>query len=96
LRPQGQFFNGLLGLDPKETIDRIFDLYHRGELVLVQSPDKTLLFRTRDITTDEVAAITQQINSRVDAKASRFETFVQVIESGKSPDSVLKAEFGGV
>lgn len=85
-----------LGRDPKETIERIFELYHRGELVLVQSPDKTLLFRTRDITTDEVAAITQQINSRVDAKASRFETFVQVIESGKSPDSVLKAEFGDV
>lgn len=84
-----------LGLDPKETIDRIFDLYHRGELALVQSPDKTLLFRTREVTPNEIESITRQIDSRVDAKAKRFERFVQVIESGSSPDLALRAEFGG-
>lgn len=85
-----------LGLDPKETIERILELYHRGELVLVQSPDKTLFFRTREVTQDELESITQQIDARVDAKAKRFEKFVQVIESGSNPDVVLKAEFGGV
>ena len=26
-----------LGLDPKETVEKLFDLYHRGELALKQA-----------------------------------------------------------
>lgn len=82
-----------LGLDPKETVEQLFDLYHRGELALVRSPDKTLLFRTREVAAEELDGIAEQINARVDGKARRFEEFVQLIESGACPDEVLRSEF---
>jgi hypothetical protein len=83
-----------LGLDPKQTVEQLFDLYHRGELTLVQSPDKTLIFRTREISADELKTIAEEINARVDAKAQKFERFVTLIESGTRPDKALKEEFG--
>lgn len=33
-----------LGLDPADTMEKLFELYDRGDLKLVLSPDKTLLF----------------------------------------------------
>lgn len=83
-----------LGLDAKETVNRLFDLYQKGELALVQSPDKTLIFRTRAITDDELQTIADGINARVDGKLQRFEQFVGLIEAGTCPDEALKAEFG--
>jgi hypothetical protein len=61
---------------------------------LVQSPDKTLIFRTREITAAELESIADGINARVDAKAKRFDMFVGLIESGQKPDDALRAEFG--
>lgn len=84
-----------LGLNAKETVEQLFDLYHRGELALVQSPDKTLIFRTRPITDAELQTITDGINARVDGKMRKFEQFVAMIEAGASPDEALRAEFGG-
>jgi ATP-dependent DNA helicase RecQ len=83
-----------LGLDAKATVDELFDLYHRGELSLVQSPDKTLIFRTRQITEGELETITVEINARVDGKMLRFDQFVELIETSAHPDDVLKVEFG--
>jgi hypothetical protein len=83
-----------LGLDAKQTIDQLFDLYHQGELSLVLSPDKTLIFRTRQVTEAELESITGEINARVDEKMRRFDQFVALIESGADPEAVLRAEFG--
>lgn len=83
-----------LGLDARQTIAELFDLYHRGELALVQSPDKTLIFRTRPISDNELRMIAEEINTRVDGKMRKFERLVELIEAGTCPEEALRAEFG--
>ncbi|MBS0207962.1 MAG: hypothetical protein JSS27_03315 [Planctomycetes bacterium] len=84
-----------LKLNPKETVDELFSLYDHGEIALARSPDKTLMFRTREIAETELQAITDEINTRVDSRLEKFERFVHLIESKARPDDALRAEFAG-
>jgi ATP-dependent DNA helicase RecQ len=83
-----------LGLDTSATIQSLFDLYDRNEIKLVRSPDKTLFYRTRELQESELEQITDEINSRVDAKVDNFDEFVALIEAQADPAAVLEARFG--
>ena len=83
-----------LALDPAETMDQIFDLYDRGELKLIRSPDKTLLFRTRELTDADVESIVEDIAQKVKKRMDGFDALVDLIEGGIDPTSALRSYFG--
>lgn len=84
-----------LGLVPAAAMDEIFDLYDRGELKLVRSPDKTLLFETRELSDDSVLSIVNDIAAKVEKRRADFDSLVELVESGADPTSALRARFGG-
>lgn len=83
-----------LGLDPAETMEQIFDLYDSGQIKLIRAPDKTFVFHTRPILDDELQSITDEINSKVDARMENFDEFVAMIEAGTDPSDALELRFG--
>ncbi len=83
-----------LQLDPAATMESLFDLYHRGEIKLVRSPDKTLLFENRELTNSDVDGIAAEIEDRVNRRLERFDQFVAIVESGGDPTEALRARFG--
>lgn len=83
-----------LGIDLGETIEQMFDLFHRDEIKLVRAPDKTLFFRTRNIRDDELQQISNDIDSRIDGKLESFQEFVELVEAKADPTDALKARFG--
>lgn len=83
-----------LGIDPGETIEQMFELFHRQEIKLVRAPDKTLFFRTRDIRDEELQQISDEIEARIDSKLDRFQEFVDLIEAGADPTEALTSHFG--
>jgi ATP-dependent DNA helicase RecQ len=83
-----------LALDPAETMGKIFDLYDRGELKLIRSPDKTLLFRTRELTDADVESIVEDIAKKVQKRLDGFDALVELIEAGTDPTSALRTYFG--
>ena len=83
-----------LGLDPAATMEQLFELYDRGELKLARSPDKTLLFQTRDLQEDEIQNIVDDIAEKVQNRLNNFNSFVDLIESGVDPSHALKQRFG--
>ena len=83
-----------LGLDPAAAMEEIFDLYDRNEIKFVRSPDKTLLFQTRDLTDEDVQNIISNITEKVEKRLIDFELFVELIETKADPVSVLQKRFG--
>jgi hypothetical protein len=83
-----------LGLDPAETMDKIFDLYDRGEIKLTRSPDKTLLFQTRELRDEQVQSIVDDIAEKVQKRLADFDSFVELIETGVDISHVLQERFG--
>ena len=83
-----------LGIDPGETIERIFDLLHRDQIKLVRAPDKTLFFRTRDISEEELRRISEEIDERIEGKLNSFGEFAELVEAGVDPTDALQARFG--
>ena len=83
-----------LGVDVGETIERMFDLFHREELKLVRAPDKTLFFRTRAIRDDELQQIANDTDARIDGKLKSFEEFVELVEARADPTASLAARLG--
>jgi ATP-dependent DNA helicase RecQ len=83
-----------LGLDPQATMAQLFDLYDRPEIRLTRSPDKTLLFTTREPQDDELQSIADDVTEKVGKRLAGFDTFVELIESGADPTEALKARFG--
>ena len=60
---------------PAATMEQIFDLYDREEIKLVRSPDKTLLFQTRDLREEGVQRIVDDIAEKTTKRLSGFEAF---------------------
>ena len=83
-----------LELDPAETMEKLFALYHDGELKLVRSPDKTLLFEARELLDEAVSKIVDDISEKVEKRLADFETFVSLVESGADPEETLSRRFG--
>lgn len=83
-----------LGLDPSETMDRLFDLYDQGEVKLSRSPDKTLLFEARELQQDDVDMIVEDISRKLEKRMKGFEEFVALVESQGDPTAFLAEHFG--
>ena len=83
-----------LKLDPAETMEKLFALYHDGELKLVRSPDKTLLFEARELLDEAVSKIVDDISEKVEKRLADFETFVSLVEDGADPGETLSRRFG--
>jgi len=83
-----------LGLNPSDTMDQLFSLYDKGEIKLVRSPDKTLLFTTRELRDQEVEDLVKVISEMVDERLRGFDGFVALIEAGTDPSAALDAWFG--
>ena len=83
-----------LGLDPAATMEELFELYDRGELKLARSPDKTLLFQTRDLQENEIQNIVDDISAKVQKRLDDFNSFVELIEAGIGPSHALQERFG--
>ena len=83
-----------LQLDPAETMERLFALYHDGELKLVRSPDKTLLFEAHELLDEAVSKIVDDISEKIKKRLADFETFVSLVEDGADPGETLARRFG--
>jgi ATP-dependent DNA helicase RecQ len=83
-----------LGLDPAATMEEFFALYDAGELKLVRSPDKTLLFETRPLLEEDVRSIVDDIDKKIEKRLDGFDSFVELIEAGVDPSRVLEERFG--
>ncbi|MDE0389113.1 MAG: RecQ family ATP-dependent DNA helicase [Rhodospirillales bacterium] len=83
-----------LELDPAETMEKLFALYHYGELKLVRSPDKTLLFEARELHDEAVSKIVDDISETVKKRLDDFKTFVSLVEAGADPGATLSRRFG--
>ena len=83
-----------LSIDPRETIDRLFSLYDRGEIKLTGSPDKTLFFQTRDLGDDDIQSIADDIGKKVQKRMEGFDEFVALISAGVDPSRKLRERFG--
>lgn len=83
-----------LKLDPAETMEQLFALYHDGELKLARSPDKTLLFEVRELLDEVVSKIVDDISEKVEKRLADFETFVSLVEAGADPEETLSRRFG--
>jgi hypothetical protein len=68
--------------------------YDQGELKLVRSPDKTILFHTRDLTDGDLAKIVEDIAAKVDKRLAGFEAFVELIDAGADPSAAVRDRFG--
>jgi len=82
-----------LSLEPAGAYGDLYDLYSRGEIRLVRSPDNVLLFRAGNLSPEGAQQIASDINAKVDARLERFRTFKSLIESGADPTSALEARF---
>jgi ATP-dependent DNA helicase RecQ len=82
-----------LSADPVATYDHLFNLYSRGEVSLVRSPDNVLLFRQGDLTAAQAEAIAADVNTKIDGRLKRFSAFKELIESGAEPTSALRERF---
>lgn len=83
-----------LQLDPAETMEKLFALYHDGELKLVRSPDKTLLFEAHELLDEAVSKIVDEIDEKIEKRLVDFETFVSLVEAGADPGETLLRRFG--
>ena len=83
-----------LKLGPAETMEKLFALYHDGELKLVRSPDKTLLFETGELLDEIVSKIVNDISEKVEKRLADFEDFVSLVEAGDDPGEALSRRFG--
>lgn len=83
-----------LELDPAETMEKLFALYHDGELKLVRSPDKTLLFEAGELLDEVVSKIVDDISEKVKKRLDDFENFVSLVEAGDDPEEALSRRFG--
>ena len=75
-------------------MERLFQLYDRGELNLLRSPDKTLLFETRDLREEDVQSIVDDNAEKVKKRLTAFDEFVALIEAGTDPSCALEERFG--
>jgi len=83
-----------LKLDPAETMEKLFALYHEGELKLVRNPDKTMLFETHELSDEIVSKIVNDISKKVEKRLENFESFVSIVEAGTDPSEALSRRFG--
>ena len=83
-----------LNLDPADTMDQLFELYDNKELELVRSPDKTFVFRTRDLRDDDVQSIAADTATKVKKRLDGLASLVELIEAGADPTSALAERFG--
>jgi len=82
-----------LTLDPVTAYDHLFDLYDRGEVRLVRSPDNVLLFRSTDLAAARAEVIAADVNAKIDARLKRFSSFKALIEADAEPTSALRERF---
>ncbi len=83
-----------LKLDPAETMDKLFELYDGGELKLVRSPDKTLLFEAGELLDEAVAKIAGDISEKIRRRLADFKDFVSLVEDSTDPEEALSRRFG--
>jgi ATP-dependent DNA helicase RecQ len=83
-----------LSLDPAATMEAIFNLYDRGEIKLTRSPDKTLLFQTRELRDEEVQSIVDDIAAKIHKRLADFDSFVELINTGVDLSRALRDRFG--
>ena len=83
-----------LKLDPAETMEQLFALYHDRELKLVRSPDKTLLFEASELPDEAVSGIVDDISEKVEKRLKDFEAFVSLVEAEADPEEALSRRFG--
>ena len=83
-----------LQLDPAETMEKLFALYHHGELKLARSPDKTLLFEAHELLDEAVSKIVDEIDEKIEKRLVDFQTFVSLVEAGADPGEALSRRFG--
>lgn len=83
-----------LKVDPAETMDDLFALYHDQELKLVRSPDKTVLFEVRELLDETVSKIVDDISEKIEKRLDDFEAFVSLVEAGANPRAELSRRFG--
>ena len=83
-----------LELDPVETMEKLFTLFHDKELKLVRSPDKTLLFEASKLHDDAVSKIVGDISKKVEKRLNDFEAFVSLVEAEADPGEALSQRFG--
>jgi ATP-dependent DNA helicase RecQ len=84
-----------LDLDPAATMNELFELYDQGELQLALSPDKTLLFETRELREDDVQAIVGDITRKVEKRLADFDEFIGLVDARVDPSEALRSRFGG-
>jgi ATP-dependent DNA helicase RecQ len=82
-----------LNLNPSATVRDIYDLYDRGEIKLVRSPDKTLFFTTKEFCESDADMIVSEIAARVQTRLEKFNSFVELVESESDPEQALRARF---
>jgi ATP-dependent DNA helicase RecQ len=82
-----------LSLEPATAYDSLFDLYGRGEVRLVRSPDNVLLFRLDDLSAAQAEAIATDVNAKIERRLERFSAFKALIEAGAEPTSALRERF---
>lgn len=83
-----------LKLDPADTMEKLFALYHDRELKLVRSPDKTLLFEAHELLDEAVSKIVGDISEKIEKRLADFETFVSLVEAGMDPGEAISRRFG--
>lgn len=84
-----------LNLDPGMGYQHLFELYRRGEIRLLQSPDNVVVFLQRDLTPEQAQTIADDVNTKVKKRLAEFDAFKTLIETNDGPDMALRSRFAG-
>jgi hypothetical protein len=83
-----------LKLDPGSGYQRLFELYNRGAIQLVRSPDNVMVFRSKQLSAEQAQGIANDVNKKVAKRLADFEAFKTLIETSDDPDLALRSRFG--
>jgi ATP-dependent DNA helicase RecQ len=83
-----------LNLDPAVGYQRLFELYRRGAIQLVRSPDNVMVFRSKHLSPEQAQGIADDVNKKVEKRLADFEAFRTLIETSHGPDTALRIRYG--
>jgi ATP-dependent DNA helicase RecQ len=83
-----------LKLDPGAGYQRLFELYNRGAIHLVRSPDNVMVFRSKQLSSEQAHGIADDVNQKVEKRLADFQAFETLIETSDDPDLALRSRFG--
>jgi ATP-dependent DNA helicase RecQ len=83
-----------LNLGPAVGYQRLFELYRRGAIQLVRSPDNVMVFRSKHLSPEQAQGIADDVNKKVEKRLADFEAFKTLIETSHGPDMALRIRFG--